>query len=315
VTSPETDERSGPVSGAGSARPGAYPSKVPARKKKRPQNRYELFTCAWKGHALVGVDAAKVTEEDALVAREHDGVRWYRCLRCDAWIPMPLPDAPTISRVPTREAIEIPARGPALRDRYVLRLIALDRAIHVFILSILAVVLFTFAHHDASLHHDYINIMNELNGGSPGESQVRGVLGYLRKAFTYSPRRLIQLGLVVTAYAALEATEMVGLWFAKRWAEYLTLLATTLLVPFEVYEIILKVSIFKVITLVINVAIVIYLLLAKRLFGLRGGHKAEMARRGESAGWGAIERATPKGDGAGVECGTAMADPVSHLPC
>jgi uncharacterized membrane protein (DUF2068 family) len=286
---------------------------VLGKKEKRPQNRYELFTCAWKGHALVGVDAARVTEEDALVARERDGVRWYRCLRCDAWVPMPMPQVPASDRVPERQSIVIPPRGPALRDRYVLRLIALDRAIHVLILTILAVVLFTFAHHDASLHHDYINIMNDLNGGTPGESQVRGVLGYLRKAFTYSPQRLIQLGLVVVAYAALEATEMVGLWFAKRWAEYLTLLATTLLVPFEVYELTLKVSTFKMITLVINVAIVIYLLLAKRLFGLRGGHKAEMARRQEFAGWGAVERATPTGDLGASAVSTPASDQVSRL--
>jgi uncharacterized membrane protein (DUF2068 family) len=195
--------------------------------------------------------------------------------------------------VPTREEIEIPARGPLLRDRYVLRLIALDRAVHVIVLSVLAIVLFTFAQHDAALHRDYVNIMNDLSGGSPGESQVRGILGYLRKAFTYSPQRLIQLGLVVTAYAALEATEGVGLWFNKRWAEYLTLVATTALIPFEIYEISLRISVFKVLALVINVIIVIYLLLAKRLFGLRGGHKAEAERRRELGGWGAIEQATP----------------------
>ncbi len=83
--------------------------------------------------------------------------------------------------------------------------------------------------------------------------------------FKYSPTRLVQLGLLVIAYAALEATEMVGLWFAKRWAEYVTFIATTLLVPIEVYELYLSVSAFKVLTLVINLAIVTYLLLAKRL--------------------------------------------------
>lgn len=180
-----------------------------------------------------------------------------------------------------------------MRDRYVLRLIAVDRAIHVVVLSFLAVVLFTFARHNAALHRDYVDIMNDLNGGNPGEAEVRGVLGYFRKAFEYSPRRLIQLGLVVIAYAALEATEMVGLWFNKRWAEYLTLIATTILVPFEVYELVLGASVFKVITLVINVAIVVYLLLAKRLFGLRGGHRAEIEQRREFGGWSAIERATP----------------------
>jgi uncharacterized membrane protein (DUF2068 family) len=260
---------------------------------KRPDNRYELLTCSWEGHFLVGADAVEVTPDDAVMVRDQDGVRWCRCLRCDAWLPMAIPEEAAEERVPPRGQIELPARGPILRDRYVLRLIALDRAIHVLVLSLLAAVLFTFARHDAALHRDYITIMNDLSGGDPGAAQVRGILGYLRRAFVYTPRHLITLGLVVTAYAALEATEMVGLWFNKRWAEYLTLVATAALVPFEIYEIYLKVSVFKVLTLVINLAIVIYLLYAKRLFGLRGGHKAELERRRALGGWEAIERATP----------------------
>ena len=86
---------------------------------------------------------------------------------------------------------------------------------------------------------------------------------------------------------------MVGLWMNKRWAEYLTFIATTALVPFEVYELTNSVSVFKLLALAINLAVVIYLLLAKRLFGLRGGHAAEHARRELSSGWSAIERATP----------------------
>jgi uncharacterized membrane protein (DUF2068 family) len=241
----------------------------------------------------VGTDAAEVTPADGLVVREEGGVRWYRCLRCDAWLTAGIPEEPTREHVIPREEIEIPARGPLLRDRYVLRLIAVDRAIHVLVFGTLAIVLFTFARHDTALHRDYINIMNDLSGGSPGESQVRGVLGILNKAFQYSPHRLIQLGLVISAYAALEAAEMVGLWLNKRWAEYLTFVATSVLVPIEVYELTRSVSVFKVITLVINVAIVVYLLLAKRLFGLRGGHRAEVERRRELSGWAAIERATP----------------------
>jgi uncharacterized membrane protein (DUF2068 family) len=264
------------------------------RGKKAPDYRYELFTCAWKGHFLVGTDAASVTADDAMFVRERGAVRWHRCLRCDDWVAGAAPEVPTRDRVPSRPEITVPARGPALRDKYVLRLIAIDRAIHVIVLSALAVVLFTFAKHDAVLHRDYVNIMNDLSGGAPGESEVRGVLGYLRKAFQYSPQRLIQLGLAVTAYAALEASEMVGLWLAKRWAEYLTFVATTLLVPLEVYELTEGVSAFKVATLVINVAIVMYLLLAKRLFGLRGGHRVEQERRQRLGGWEAIERATPE---------------------
>jgi uncharacterized membrane protein (DUF2068 family) len=263
------------------------------RRKRRPDNFYELLTCGWKGHYLVGVGAATVLPEDSLVVRERDGVRWFRCLRCDAWIAGEAPVEPTQDHVPSQDEIDLPARGPLLRDRYVLRLIAIDRAIHVIVLSVLAVVLFTFARHDATLHRDYVNIMSDLSGTTPGEAQVKGVLGYLGKAFKYSPARLIRLGFLVLAYAALEASEMVGLWMNKRWAEYLTLIATTVLVPIEIYELSLSVSVFKVVTLVINVAIVVYLLLAKRLFGLRGGHKVQLERHREFGGWGAIERSTP----------------------
>jgi uncharacterized membrane protein (DUF2068 family) len=260
---------------------------------RRPDNFYELVTCGWKGHALLGTDVAHLTPEDSMLARQGAGIRWYRCLRCDAWIADDPPTVTTREGMPSRDEIELPVRGPMLRDKYVLRLIAVDRAIHVIVLTTLAIILYTFARHDATLHRDYVNIMSDLSGTTPGESQVRGVLGYLGRAFKYSPARLIQLGLLVTAYAALEATEMVGLWFSKRWAEYLTFVATILLIPIELYELSLSVTVFKVITLAINVAIAVYLLLAKRLFGLRGGHEAQLERHRQFSGWGAIERTTP----------------------
>ena len=166
-----------------------------------------------------------------------------------------------------------------LRDRYVLRLIAVDRAIHVIVLTTLAVVLYTFARHDATLHRDYVNIMSDLSGTTPGESQVRGVLGY-------SARLQVLAGPPDPAGAAGDrlcragSHRMVGLWFSKRWAEYLTLVATVLLIPIEVYELSLSVSVFKVLTLVINVAIAVYLLLAKRLFGLRGAMRCSWSDTG-----------------------------------
>ena len=261
--------------------------------RHRPSNRYELLTCAWKGHYLVGVGAAHVASEDELLVRECEGVRWHRCLRCDAWVTQTIPAHPTRDTVESREEIDVPARGAVLRDRYVLRLIAVDRAIHVIVLTTLAVVLFTFARHDQSLHRDYVNIMNDLAGGDPGSTQARGILGYFGRAFKYSPAHLVTLGLVLLAYAALEATEMVGLWLNRRWAEYLTFVATTVLIPYEVYELSLRVSIFKLVVLAINLAVATYLLFAKRLFGLRGGHQEEMARRVARSGWPAIEKATP----------------------
>ncbi len=263
------------------------------RRSDRPTNRYELLTCALEGHVIVGQDARTVTVEDALVVRQHDGLRWCRCLRCDAWTAVPVPAEPTAERVPTRDEITVPARGPILRDRYVLRLIALDRAFHVVVLGSLGIAFILFARHDATLHTYYTNLMNALDGGGPGTTRIRGVLGYLRKAFNYTPAHLYGLAAVVLAYACLEAVEMVGLWWNKRWAEYLTFVATTLLIPYEIYELVLRLSPLKAAAFVVNVLVVAYLLWAKRLFGLRGGHAAEEERRRRLGGWEAIERATP----------------------
>ena len=123
---------------------------------------------------------------------------------------------------------------------------------------------------------DYVDIMNDLSGSNPGEAQVRGVLGYLRKAFEYSPRHLIQLGLAGHRLrrprghgdGGAVVRQAVGGVPDAWWPP-------SLLIPIEIYELSSSVSVFKVITFVINVAIVVYLLLAKRLFGLRGGHRAE----------------------------------------
>ena len=66
-------------------------------------------------------------------------------------------------------------------------------------------------------------------------------------------------GLAALAYGALEIVEGVGLWLRQRWAEWLTVIATSLLVPFELYELVRRPSMLKAAGLAVNVAIVIYL--------------------------------------------------------
>jgi len=68
------------------------------------------------------------------------------------------------------------------------------------------------------------------------------------------------------AYAVLEGTEGIGLAMRRRWAEYLTVIATGVLIPFEAYEVVNKVTLFRVGALLLNVAVVGYLAYRKRLF-------------------------------------------------
>jgi len=145
------------------------------------------------------------------------------------------------------------------------------------------------------LHRYFVRIVTDLQGGlaPSGSSSGSGIVDELRKLFAVRPAHLYEAGGVAAAYTVLEAVEGVGLWFGRRWAEYLTFLATVLLLPIEVYELSNKVSVLKVVTLVINVAIAVYLLLAKRLFGLRGGGRAEAEERRQDVSWEAIDRATP----------------------
>jgi uncharacterized membrane protein (DUF2068 family) len=187
----------------------------------------------------------------------------------------------------------VPLRARGLRDRYILRLIAFERAIHVLVLSGLAVAVFVFIGHRQTVKHDYIVIINGLFGSSSSSKSPKGILGDFRHLFVISPSHLYDIGFLLVAYATLEAFEMVGLWFAKRWAEYLTFLATLLFVPLEVYELYTGFSSLKVVIFILNMAIVIYLLLGKRLFGLRGGHAADVARRRADGGWEAIDRRPP----------------------
>jgi uncharacterized membrane protein (DUF2068 family) len=61
------------------------------------------------------------------------------------------------------------------------------------------------------------------------------------------------------AYGVLELVEGGGLFYRKRWAEWLTVVATSLLIPFEVYELVRRPSLLKAGGIAVNVAIVVYL--------------------------------------------------------
>ena len=71
---------------------------------------------------------------------------------------------------------------------------------------------------------------------------------------------VLVFGSAAIAYGALELVEGVGLFLRKRWAEWLTVVATTLLIPLEVYELVRRPSLLKALGIAVNVLIVLYLL-------------------------------------------------------
>jgi uncharacterized membrane protein (DUF2068 family) len=108
-----------------------------------------------------------------------------------------------------------------------------------------------------------------------------------------TPRNFVFVGVAASVYATLFLIEGFGLWTGKRWAEYLTLLVTASLLPVEIYELTDRATPFKAVAFVLNVAVVVYLLYAKRLFGLRGGAAADEALKERDVGWGALEASAP----------------------
>jgi uncharacterized membrane protein (DUF2068 family) len=265
--------------------------------RRRRELDWELISCGFQGHRLVGTDAAEVRPQDELVVRDHGSSRWHRCLRCDCWVALPPPQSPSRRHPPDRDEIVLPMRGKALRDRVVLRLIAVDRAFHFVVLLLLGIGVLAFAAHEASLRNAYYNILSDLQrgvGGGPVQASGHvGILHELDRLFSLRSGALRTVGVALLGYGLLEGVEAVGLWMTKRWAEYLTFVATTVLLPLEIYELTQRISVLKVVGFVINVAVVIYLLYAKRLFGLRGGGAVDEELRARDMDWKAIEAATP----------------------
>ena len=73
------------------------------------------------------------------------------------------------------------------------------------------------------------------------------------------PHSVLLAGLVSLGYAAMLFVEGVGLWLELTWAAYLTVVSTSLLLPFELYEVIERVSMLRVGVLLVNLIIVLYL--------------------------------------------------------
>lgn len=227
----------------------------------------ELWVCSIRGHHIAGSDDDEPeTTTPARVAV--DGHRLERCQRCDDWVES-VSSAKAAARAPDRR---VPRRGKELEEAILLRLIAVLRGVHCVVFAALAVVLGYVQLHLARWQIGAQDLRTQLedliaSGGRNGgrDSLVR----LLDRVAGFHGSALRVLFITAIVYAVIEGIEAVGLWQEKRWAEYLTALATVGFLPFEIDELVKHVTVLRLGALVINLAVLGWLVWTKHLFGLR----------------------------------------------
>jgi uncharacterized membrane protein (DUF2068 family) len=229
---------------------------------------WSLRSCARHGHVTYAPDEPAYRAR--LEATTPLGDAW-RCLRCGTYVlgephgSGPADDAPTL------------LRGKQLRSAFILRALAIERWIRGAVIALLGVAVLRFESTQVSLKQLFDRDLASLK---PFFDQINfnvsdsGTIRLIEKLLTarHSTLNLIAAGLLF--YGALQLVEGIGLWSLRRWGEYVAVVGTTLFIPFEAYEIAEKVTVLRTLALAVNIAAVLYLLLSKRLFGLRGGHRA-----------------------------------------
>jgi uncharacterized membrane protein (DUF2068 family) len=208
----------------------------------------------------------------SVAARE--GAAW-RCLRCGAFV-LGEPDvAGPVSAVPRVR------RGKEVRSTLILRVFAVERIVRALVFGALAYAIWRFKSSRLSIEQAYNHELPQLRallhemGFNVNHSKL---LGLIQHAFTLNAHTLTWLAAGTAGYAVIEIIEAVGLWLAKRWGEYFAMVVTSIGLPYEIYDLTAKITVLRVGAFAVNLALVLYLVLTKRLFGVRGGRKAYEAR-------------------------------------
>lgn len=139
------------------------------------------------------------------------------------------------------------------RSRWFIRLIALERLVRGVVLIVAGAYLLTHLGSDFGRIADRAMRAVELDPRRPFFHRIINRLHRLHAG------TLVITGIAATLYGALELVEGIGLWLDKLWAEYLTVIATSLLIPLELFELARKPSLFKAVGIAVNLAIVAYL--------------------------------------------------------
>ncbi len=254
---------------------------------------WNLRTCGRRGHETFEPDEPELRER--LRVDTPAGEAW-RCLRCGTYVV----GAPLRSG-PADDAPEVP-RGRLLRDRRIMRLLASERILRGLGLLGLAVLVFVFRKSKTDLRASFNTdlpllrpLADQIGWNVDNSKVVRGI----NDVFSLSETTLTWIAVGLIVYAALQFVEGTGLWLMKRWGEYFAVVATSIFLPWEIYELTDRVTLLRLVLFLVNVAAVLWLLWSKRLFGLRGGGEAYEAEH-EAESLLTVERAAARGALAGA---------------
>ena len=238
---------------------------------------WSLLACARKGHVTYAPDEPEL--RDRLMAPTAGGTAW-RCLRCEVFV--------TGGQHGSGPAAVAPLvrRGKELRGELILRVFAVERFLRFLILGAAAYGVWRFTGDRAAIQRTFTHALPAIRalyqdlGFNVSHSKL---IPFIQHSFAHTSRWLTLVAIALAAYALLELAESAGLWLARRWGEYLAMVATSIFLPWEAWELDQKITWLRVTAFVINLLLVIYLAWTRRLFGIRGGKEAYEARlRSES---------------------------------
>src|SRR5947209_13101004 len=197
------------------------------------------------------------------------GTAW-RCLRCGAFVPEGQPGTEH-GRGPAEDA-PLLRRGKELRDELILRVFAVERFIRFAVFAAAAYGVWRFksdrGHIQQAFNHD-LPAIRELYQDLGFNFDHSKLIGQIQHSFTLDARTLTYLAIGLVLYSLIKLAEGVGLWLGQRWGEYLAMVATSVFLPYEAYDLTVKITWLRVGALVINLVLVAYLVWSKRLFGAR----------------------------------------------
>jgi uncharacterized membrane protein (DUF2068 family) len=110
------------------------------------------------------------------------------------------------------------------------------------------------------MHADIATLVSRLIETLHLNADSRIIHALVLKVDALQPHSVLVAGLVSLGYAGMLLLEGIGLWLERSWAAYLTVMSTSLLLPFELSEVMDRVSLLRVGVLALNLVIVLYLI-------------------------------------------------------